>query len=171
MNGCAANWDVLPSVLLSPWCTECPYTSGHTAPPSVTHGCCQDRASAELSLQAEAQPSWRKHDCRQRSAAREPRAPDALDQQSTERDAAFGGPGPSLPRSAVPAPPHLCLLEQLDDESQPVGEQLLQLQADDGQRQHGALELQQLVTGHAVQQLLGERHHVLRGTQLGQDGQ
>lgn len=69
-----------------------------------------------------------------------------------EQDAALAARGP---------PPHLCLLEQLDDESQPVREQLLQLQADDGQRQHGALELQQLVTGHAVQQLLAERRHVL----------
>lgn len=76
-------------------------------------------------------------------------------------------PSSALLQSVVPAPPHLCLLEQLDDESQPVGEQLLQLQADDSQRQHGALELQQLVTGHAVQQLLGERCHMLRGAQLG----
>lgn len=75
---------------------------------------------------------------------------------------------PTLP---APCAPHLCLLEQLDDESQPVGEQLLQLQADDGQRQHGALELQQLETGHAVQQLPGERRHVLRGAGRGQQGQ
>lgn len=47
--------------------------------------------------------------------------------------------------------PHLCFLEQFNDESKPVRKQFLQFQADDGQRQHRALKLQQLVTGHTVQ--------------------
>lgn len=62
---------------------------------------------------------------------------------------------------------HLCLLEQFDDEGKPVRNQFLHFQADDGQGQHGALELKELVAGQAVQQLLGEQSHMLGRVHLG----
>lgn len=153
-------------MLFSPWCSKGLCTSGHTAPPHhpvrvvrmeiwqrcpcglrPSHPSTNGTAGSHKSEGSQSPKGW--------PGALEPRA--------------GRSPGPSPCREHCPA--HLCLLEQLDDESQPVGEQLLQLQADDGQRQHGALELQELETGHAVQQLLGECRHVLRGARRGQQGQ
>lgn len=149
----------------SPGCFLPRAARGHvhqdTAPASVTYWPQPRQTFCRPAPAPAAQPSSRVPYCRLGSAATDP-SPIWPCPWSTR----------SLP-AATPAAssPHLCLLEQLDDESQPVREQLLQLQADDGQRQHGALELQQLVAGHAVQQLLGEHRHVLRGAQLAEDGQ
>lgn len=55
---------------------------------------------------------------------------------------------------------HLCFLQQICEDGEPVGRERFQLQGDDGQGQRGALELPELVAGHTVLHLPGPQRHL-----------
>lgn len=61
---------------------------------------------------------------------------------------------------------YLCFPQQVGKNGEPVGRQSLQLQSDDGQSQYGALELPELVAGHAVLHLPGPQRRLEAGPVL-----
>ncbi len=54
----------------------------------------------------------------------------------------------------------LCFPQQVGKDREPIRRQPLQLQGDDGQSQHGALELPELVAGHTVLHLPGPQRRL-----------
>lgn len=55
---------------------------------------------------------------------------------------------------------YLCFFQQICEDWEPVWNQHLQLQSDDGQGQRGAFELPKLVAGHTVLHLPGPQHRL-----------
>lgn len=55
---------------------------------------------------------------------------------------------------------YLCFFQQIREDGEPVRNQHLQLQGDDGQGQRGAFELPELVAGHTVLHLPGPQHRL-----------
>lgn len=55
---------------------------------------------------------------------------------------------------------YLCLFQQIREDREPVRNEHLQLQSDDGQGQRGAFELPELVAGHTVLHLPGPQHRL-----------
>lgn len=55
---------------------------------------------------------------------------------------------------------YLCFFQQIREDGEPVGNEHLQLQSDDGQGQRGASELPELVAGHTVLHLPGPQHRL-----------
>lgn len=55
---------------------------------------------------------------------------------------------------------YLCFFQQIREDGEPVGNEHLQLQGDDGQGQRGASELPELVAGHTVLHLPGPQHRL-----------
>lgn len=57
-------------------------------------------------------------------------------------------------------PSYLCFFQQVCEDWEPVWNECLQLQGDDGQGQRGAFELPELVAGHTVLHLPGPQHRL-----------
>lgn len=55
---------------------------------------------------------------------------------------------------------YLCFFQQIREDGEPVRNEHLQLQSDDGQGQRGASELPELVAGHTVLHLPGPQHRL-----------
>lgn len=55
---------------------------------------------------------------------------------------------------------YLCFFQQICEDREPVRNEHLQLQSDDGQGQCGAFELPELVAGHTVLHLPGPQHRL-----------
>lgn len=55
---------------------------------------------------------------------------------------------------------YLCFFQQICEDREPVRDERLQLQSDDGQGQCGAFELPELVAGHTVLHLPGPQHRL-----------
>lgn len=55
---------------------------------------------------------------------------------------------------------YLCFFQQVCEDREPVWNERLQLQGDDGQGQRGAFELPELVAGHTVLHLPGPQHRL-----------
>lgn len=73
----------------------------------------------------------------------------------------FFSAGPLVAGNLQHAPPsYLCFFQQVCEDREPVWNERLQLQSDDGQGQRGAFELPELVAGHTVLHLPSPQHRL-----------